>query len=78
MFKFFLIRGHRDQEHSKYKLEKSPLQQRDNFKKFAHLGLFSCLPFLYGENYSVAYQIHVSNIYDPNIDPHLKLLLLIS
>ena len=43
------IRGHRDQEHQKWGLDRSPVQLRQQFKQFAHLGKFSCLPFLYGQ-----------------------------
>ena len=41
------IRGHRMQEHAIEFLRQSPLELRTQFKKFAHLGKYSSLPFLY-------------------------------
>ena len=41
------IRGHRAQEHQVEFLRPSPLEMRTTFKKFAHLGKYSSLPFLY-------------------------------
>ena len=41
------IRGHRDQEHQEGPVPFMPLQLRENFKEFAHLGKYSCLPFLW-------------------------------
>ena len=40
------FRGHRDQEHARFGLDKSPYELRETFKKYCHLGLLSCLPFL--------------------------------
>ena len=41
------IRGHRIQEHNTEFLRPSPLELRLQFRKFAHLGKYSSLPFLY-------------------------------
>lgn len=39
--------GHMEQEHRGFGLEKSPLQLRNDFKEFCHLGKFTSIPFLY-------------------------------
>ena len=41
------IRGHRDQEHQVGPVPFTPLQLREKFKRCAHLGKYSCLPFLW-------------------------------
>ena len=41
------IRGHRQQEHQDHEVLQSPLELRTQFKKYAHLGKYSSLPFLY-------------------------------
>ena len=40
------IRGHQDQAHN-FGINKSPLEVRQQFKKFCHLGKYTSLPFLY-------------------------------
>ena len=41
------IRGHRQQEHQEHVVEETPLELRQRFKKFAHLGKYSSIPFLF-------------------------------
>lgn len=43
------LRGHTEHEHGN-RLEKSPRELREDFKKYCHLGLYTSLPFLYEHN----------------------------
>ena len=69
------IRGHRDQEHQEGPVPYTPLQLRKKFKEFAHLGKYSCLPFIWntGKLKNHHFKLGMSAMLMPRAQPDLWL-----